>query len=154
LVVIHLEDRGSMALIGRRECETEIVSSLPNDILESLRSIRGHEDGDEPQYRGDLSDKDLVRLRDEGYLTFSREIGYFFDVTLTGKGLRSIGVWPSPADPVTALLEAINKAAESANDPDERSKLRTLGEAASEVGKNTLAGVLATVLVSLPSILS
>jgi hypothetical protein len=143
-----------MALIGRRECETEIVSSLPNDILESLRRVHGHEGSDESMYRADLSDNDLVRLRDEGYLTFSREIGHFLDVILTGKGLRSIGVWPSPADPVTALLEAINKAAESANDPDERSKLRTLGKAASEVGKNTLAGVLGTVLVCLPSILS
>ena len=104
--------------------------------------------------RNGLSDRDLDRLRDEGFLKFrGAEDGMgryniVWDLGLTGQGLRAIEVWPSPADPVTTLLAAITEAAERSDDDEERSKLQKLGSAASEVGKNTLAGVLAAFVAS------
>jgi hypothetical protein len=135
------------------------MTDLPENLLDALRQIRDSEASVANRLTSKkfMSDNDLDRLREEGFLSFtgkrdgSGKYNFVMNLTVTGKGLRIIGVWPSAADPVAA--DAIHKAAEHANDPEEKSKLRAFSEAASEVGKNTMAGVLTAVLVAAPSLL-
>ena len=127
---------------------------LPDNLVEAMRLIYQDELDNKNAGRHGLPDRDLDRLSDEGFLQFrgiENGMGQYdnvLDLVLKAPGLRAIEVWPSPDDPVTALLNAITEAAERSDDPEERTKLQKLGSVASEVGKNTLAGVLAAYVAS------
>jgi hypothetical protein len=60
---------------------------------------------------------------------------------LAGRGLRSVGAWPSE-DPYDALLQLLDRKIEETDEPGPRSKLKALKCSASDVGRATVAGLL------------
>jgi len=65
---------------------------------------------------------------------------------LVERGLRHLGAWPSPADIADRLIEAISELAESAEDPDERSRLEALGGYLVDLSKPALGAAIVTAL--------
>lgn len=68
--------------------------------------------------------------------------GLILVLGLTPQGLREIGDWPSPEDPIGSLVAALTAAAARTSDPDERSRLQ---RAVAAVGG--LVGTVATEVI-------
>lgn len=60
----------------------------------------------------------------------------------TGHAQRTVGAWPTPDSLSERIIDALNEAAATEQDPETKSRLSH----AADVGKGTLAGVLARVL--------
>jgi hypothetical protein len=76
-----------------------------------------------------------------------------YQVRLTAKALWAIGEWPSKADPVQALIEALNRAIESTSNEEEKSKLETMKGAVGGITKDTITNVLSAAIVAMSGIL-
>ncbi len=65
-------------------------------------------------------------------------------VSVTAKGLQVVGGWPATTGEaaVGALLTALDRAIDEADEPERRTKLERLREVALDVGQGTLAEVL------------
>jgi hypothetical protein len=61
---------------------------------------------------------------------------------VAGAAYLITGLHPSGDDAVSAFLDALRQAADLVDDPDERSRLKRLGDAALSVSQNVLGGVL------------
>jgi hypothetical protein len=61
---------------------------------------------------------------------------------LTERGRRVVGIWPSE-DSVDALVDALDRAADEADDPEEESKLRKLATGFRNVSKKISTAVIA-----------
>ena len=88
---------------------------------------------------------DPVVLRDvQGYLAENLPR---VDVLALRHARRTVGTWPPPPEAwADRLIEAINEAADSEPDPEQRSKLRRLAGAVAEVGRGVFSEVIATVI--------
>lgn len=80
---------------------------------------------------------ELERLASDGLMIYEphREFGpvenwLVGDIRVTGEGARTLGVWPSANE----LLAAVDRAAQQATDPRERSRWTSLGAAIREIG--------------------
>lgn len=60
---------------------------------------------------------------------------------LTEKGRRASGLWPE-GDTFDALIDALQEAADSTDDPDERGKLENLRRTALDTGKGVMNAVI------------
>lgn len=61
---------------------------------------------------------------------------------LSGEAYLLTGLHPSGDDAVSALVDALRQAADQVEDPQEKSRLRTLADNALGVGRDVLGGVL------------
>jgi DNA-binding transcriptional MocR family regulator len=61
---------------------------------------------------------------------------------LSGEAYFLTGLHPSGDDAVAALVDALRQAADQVDDPQEKSRLRTLADNALGVGRDVLGGVL------------
>jgi hypothetical protein len=61
------------------------------------------------------------------------------------RGLRVVGAWPG-GDPYATLLRLVEKQIEATDDPERKSKLKQFASSVTDVGKQTVAGILAEVL--------
>jgi hypothetical protein len=90
--------------------------------------------------------RSMVWLHDAGYveaLTADSMGGKYRLVTgLTERGRRVVGIWPSE-DSVDALVDALDRAADEADDPEEESKLRKLATGFRNVSKKISTAVIA-----------
>jgi hypothetical protein len=101
--------------------------------------------------RGDVEESRvqvaLDLLEQGGWLTAEFEAGtdWPIEVSPTPKALQDVRGWPGqPGDAaiVRALLAALDDAIERASDPDEKTRLQALRDAAGDVGKSVLAGAI------------
>jgi hypothetical protein len=65
---------------------------------------------------------------------------------VTGHARRTVGAWPTPENLADRIVAALNDAAESADDPAEKSRLKKAADAVGGVGKGVVTGVLTHVL--------
>jgi hypothetical protein len=77
----------------------------------------------------------------------ARNIGRtdFFLDGLTEGGRRTVGLWPDD-DTADALVEALERAAEATDDPEEKSRIRKAARALGKVGTGILTEVTAAVI--------
>lgn len=69
-------------------------------------------------------------------------------VGLSGEAYIATGLHPSGDDAVSSLVAALRQAADLADDPEEKTRLRALADAALGVGRNVLGAVLTTWLTA------
>ena len=71
-------------------------------------------------------------------------------VSVTARGLQAVGGWPATsAEAATeALLAALDRAIEEADDPEHRTKLERLRDASIDVGSGVLTNVLSRVILT------
>lgn len=91
---------------------------------------------------------ELERLVYGGYIgsqkqgTFSGpEHDFIVNPHLLEPGARAVGRWPS-RDPYEALLQQLERAADGADDPQERAALKKVASTVGDVGQGVLTGVL------------
>lgn len=93
--------------------------------------------------------RSLIALHDAGYVEGLRAdtMGgkYWIATGVTERGRRAVGIWPS-GEGVDALIEALQQAAESTDDPEERSALRRAAAAVLGVGRDVMTDVMGAVL--------
>jgi hypothetical protein len=89
--------------------------------------------------------RSVGRLVDGRYLdasdACSSDSDEWLAIRLAEKGRRFVGMWPSD-DAARALLELLDERIAQEDDPDERTRLQGLREAAKNVGQGVLSGVL------------
>ena len=127
-------------------------------IVEASDEAVWHIDLDEIMRRtgfdGDTVQRALLALAAEHPPFFMHTDGstmagpFIVDVSSpTGHARRTVGTWPPPPEAwADRLIEAINEAADSEPDPEQRSKLRRLAGAVAEVGRGVFSEVIATVI--------
>ena len=64
----------------------------------------------------------------------------------TGAARRAVGAWPTPENLADRIVAALQDAADQAQDPDEKTRLKKGAEAVGGVGKSVLTGVLTHVI--------
>jgi DNA-binding PadR family transcriptional regulator len=89
----------------------------------------------------------LELLEADGWLKAEYEAGTDGPIAVTPelKALQLLRDWPTRAGDtaiVGGLLDALDEAIEGASDPEEKSRLRKLRDAAGDVGKSVLAGAI------------
>ena len=93
--------------------------------------------------------RSLIALHDSGYVEGLRAdtMGgkYVIATGVTERGRRAVGIWPS-GEGVDALVEALQQAAESTDDPEERSALRRAAAAVLGVGRDVMTDVMGAVI--------
>ncbi|MEJ7846002.1 MAG: hypothetical protein WKF93_10185 [Acidimicrobiales bacterium] len=88
-------------------------------------------------------------LHEGGYVASHRAGGMpFLRLTLTEKGRRQVGVWPKADDAVAAFLDALEAAADQAEDPDRKSRIRSAAAALRDVSTEAFGGALAAALAA------
>lgn len=97
-----------------------------------------------------LSEDDVARsvsaLARNGYVIEQAGfIGHGWVSDVTEKAYLATGLYPSSEDTVDAFVEALRKAADQTDNPDEKSGLRKLARSAGDVSTNVLGAVLAAV---------
>jgi hypothetical protein len=87
------------------------------------------------------------RLRDEGYLDIQFEGGGAFYVRgVTERGLVEVGAWPSPESLVERLFTALEAQAETAETPEEQSRIRSTLDALASFGRDVLTNAAGSAL--------
>jgi hypothetical protein len=87
------------------------------------------------------------RLRDEGYLDVQFQGGGAFNVRgVTERGLVEVGAWPSPESLVDRLLAALEAQAETADTPEERSRIRSTLSVLTSLGRDVLTNAAGSAL--------
>lgn len=89
----------------------------------------------------------LVRLEAAGYISASiteinNDLPFIIDPRISPRGLRSIGAWPSKVDGQQVLLDALQRAIDSTEDPDEKTRLQKVRAAVGDVAKASMAAVV------------
>lgn len=101
-----------------------------------------------------LDQQDVIRALlalASGYVTIQQEhtqAGGIPFVTVTGlteRGRRAAGLWPD-GDAPDALVDLLQRAASTAADPDEKSRLRRAADALTGVGQGVMTDVLAALI--------
>ncbi|MGH9250870.1 MAG: hypothetical protein ACRD0W_15295 [Acidimicrobiales bacterium] len=94
----------------------------------------------------DAALRSLLALQDAGYVVGANAdslAGRYVIVTdLAERGRRAAGIWPSE-DSVDALIDALERAADEADDPEEKSRLNKLATGFRDVGKRVVAATIA-----------
>lgn len=94
--------------------------------------------------------EEVERLADAGYLAGGLHKmltggdprpWYLERAALAERGLRVVGAWPSE-DPYDALIEALDRRIAAESDEPTKGRLRALRDAAADVGKATIAGLV------------
>lgn len=94
--------------------------------------------------------EEVERLADAGYLAGGLHMlltggdprPWFLErAALAERGLRVVGAWPSE-DPYDALIEALDRRIAAESDEPTKGRLRALRDAATAVGKATIAGLV------------
>lgn len=88
----------------------------------------------------------IGRLIDAGYLSAGRpvrggDLSLYPGVRMLERGLRETGVWPKEEVGVT-IVNVLDEQIERTSDPDERSRLEKLRDAAVAVGTSVLTSVV------------
>lgn len=114
---------------GEREVRADVLSTeLGLDERDVLRS--------------------LVALLESGYIEgmqFETDARYVMATDLTERGRRAVGIWPT-GEGVDALVDALQQAAESTDDPEERGALRRAAGAVLGVGRDVMTDVMGAVI--------
>ena len=116
--------------------EEELIRrhDLTDDLLQERTGLDGR-----------TVERALRSLEYAGYLTgtdASSMSGFgMMSIELRGPGRRAIGQWPS-TDPADAFVRALDRMLATEADPDERSRLQRLRDAAADVTKQVLSGAL------------
>jgi hypothetical protein len=69
----------------------------------------------------------------------------FFITGLTERGRRAVGLWPS-GESVDALVDALRKAEEATDDPEEKSLIRRAAGAVTSVSRDIMVDVMGAVI--------
>ncbi|WP_418058470.1 hypothetical protein [Pimelobacter simplex] len=64
----------------------------------------------------------------------------------TGHAQRTVGAWPTPESLIERIVAELHEAAERADTPEEKSRLKKAADAVGGVGKGVMTGVLTHVL--------
>jgi hypothetical protein len=89
----------------------------------------------------------IERLAEAGYIEYSSRLNHsvggqsYVGIGLLERGLREVGVWPNEGVGVT-FVTVMDERIELASDPEQRSRLKSLRDAALGVGQEVVAGVL------------
>lgn len=131
-------------------------------ILEAValaETEAAHPDGDWIIERTGLSGEEVAfgirALVDGGYLAATDLTGsladrmtYYVDVQLRERGRRTVGTWPKEDGGLDVLLELLAERIEAEPDPEAKSKLTRLREAAQGIGKDVGTSLLSAYLKS------
>jgi len=72
--------------------------------------------------------------------------GNYFVTGVSDAARRAVGQWPSAETVADSLLDALSTAADSEQDPERKSKLRTAADAIGGVGRELLVSVVSSAL--------
>lgn len=116
----------------------EVTRQVDADVLvqpSKLAQAVGFDDATVYRAVQALERRGLVRVQWFGGRNFA--IG-----DISGDAYLLTGLHPSGDDAVSAFMDALRQAADAVDDPEEKSRLRRLGDAALNVSQSVLGGVL------------
>ncbi len=129
-------------------------------ILEALATLEALNDSIERMNLDELVERSGVAveagrravcaLYDDGFITGADAPSYggrdIIDITLTGKGRRAVGSWPSKGDAYDDIIAAIDARIDDEPDPEKKSRLRKGAEGIGGMGRDLFVEIAATII--------